>query len=214
MTDARLPERWLNARKFRRLTDREWRSYTHALMWSVANRTDGVIEHRDIGDIPGFDPACVPAFVDAGIWSRIDDGWLIADYLTTQSSRAQLERDDRNRERNRERQRRHRAKPETADSGHVTRDITGDHAGQDRTGQDRKATRAPKRKRRKQARAKRLRVWPGRRRSTLTGCAAGAPSRPRRPGYDPLHHRRVGQLCPGGVPLPARLDVPVLPART
>ena len=137
MTDARLPERWLNARKFRRLSDREWRSYTHPLMWSVANRTDGVIEHRDIEDIPDFDPSCVPPFVDGGLWSRIDDGWLIVDFLSTQSSRAQLERDDLNRERNRERQRRLRAKPGTADSGHVTRDITRDHAGQDRTGQDR-----------------------------------------------------------------------------
>jgi hypothetical protein len=100
-----------------------------------------VIEHRDIEDIPGFDPSCVPPFVDAGLWARIDDGWLIADFLSTQTTRAELEQRERNRVKERERKARYRAK--TANQSNVPRDTDGDgdgdraadFAGQDRTGQ-------------------------------------------------------------------------------
>ena len=201
----------VQCREFRRLSDREWRSYTHALMWSVANRTDGVIEHRDIEDIPGFDPSCVPPFVDAGLWSRIDDGWLIVDYLSTQSSRAQLERDDLNRERNRERQRRHRAKPETTDSGNVTRDITRDHAGQDRTGQDREYCRP--RKKRKQR--KRKRGHQRRRRTVHPDRRTVAPHQgQRRPGLRVMSRYTTGGMAAyvqKACHCRPHWDVPVLP---
>jgi hypothetical protein len=111
-----------------------------ALTYSVANRTDGEITLPDIELIPRFAPDAIDAFITNDLWADIDGGWLIVDYVSTQSSRAQLERDDLNRERGRERQARHRAK-KTADQPMVTRDvthdITRDHSGQDRTGQDR-----------------------------------------------------------------------------
>ena len=47
MTDARLPEPWLSDRRLSRLSDAHYRSYIQALLFSVSNRTDGVIEPDD-----------------------------------------------------------------------------------------------------------------------------------------------------------------------
>ena len=40
MTDARLPERWLNDRRLQRHSADHYRAFVNALLWSVANRTD------------------------------------------------------------------------------------------------------------------------------------------------------------------------------
>lgn len=95
MTDARLPERWLNDRRFksRRLSDAGYRSYMNALVWSVANRTDGVIERGDLEDIPDFNPAVVPELMGGDLWEPlgVGDRWLIYDFETTQSGKDMLE---------------------------------------------------------------------------------------------------------------------------
>jgi hypothetical protein len=90
MTNANLPERWLNDMRFRRkrLSDGAYRSYMQALMWSVANRTEGIIERGDLEDIPDFDPADVRELMGEGLWQPRgpDRGWLIADFSTTQTA--------------------------------------------------------------------------------------------------------------------------------
>ncbi len=95
MTNANLPERWLNDMRFRRkrLTDSAYRSYMQALMWSVANRTDGVVERGDLEDIPDFNPADLRELMSVELWrSRGSDrGWLIADFDTTQTGKDLLE---------------------------------------------------------------------------------------------------------------------------
>lgn len=95
MTNANLPERWLNDRRFRRkrLSDAGYRSYHQALMWSVANRTEGVIERGDLEDIPDFQPAVVPELMAGDLWDPlgVGDSWLIHDYATTQSSKNLLD---------------------------------------------------------------------------------------------------------------------------
>jgi hypothetical protein len=95
MTNANLPERWLNDRRFRRkrLSDAGYRSYHQALIWAVANRTDGVIERGDLADIPDFDPAVVPELMADDLWDPlgVGDRWLIHDYATTQSSKNLLD---------------------------------------------------------------------------------------------------------------------------
>jgi hypothetical protein len=95
MTDARMPERWLNDRRFRskRLSDAGYRSYMNALVWSVANRTDGVIERGDLEDIPDFNPAVVPELMGDDLWEPlgVGDSWHISDFDTTQTGRDLLE---------------------------------------------------------------------------------------------------------------------------
>lgn len=95
MTNANLPERWLNDMRFRRkrLKDGAYRSYMQALMWSVANRTDGVIERGDVEDIPDFDPGDIAELMAGGLWQSRgrDRGWLIEDFATTQTGKDLLE---------------------------------------------------------------------------------------------------------------------------
>jgi hypothetical protein len=143
MTDTRLPERWLNDRRILKLTDHAYRSFFNALMWSVSNRTDGVIEPDDLKLIPGFDPGCVSELTDSGLWAKLRKGWLIDGFAVTQSTRDILEANDRQRAASRERKRRQRAR-ESAGRRAVTRDVTGDLShgtsrrtaqGQDRTGE-------------------------------------------------------------------------------
>ena len=79
MTDARLPERWLSDRRLSRLSDAHDRSYIQALLFSVSNRTDGVIEPDDLALIPHFAPGAVNAFLAQELWSARQHGWFITD---------------------------------------------------------------------------------------------------------------------------------------
>ena len=96
MTNANLPERWLVDRRFGRdrLPDAAYRSYMNALVWSVANRTEGVIEPADLKDIRDFDRAQVKTLISGDLWQPRgpDRGWLIADFATTQTGRDLLEK--------------------------------------------------------------------------------------------------------------------------
>jgi hypothetical protein len=117
MTDARLPERWLNDRRLQRLTPEHYRSYVNALLWSVANRTDGRIEQEDLGLIPHWSANAAKAFVDAGLFTPQSRGWLIADYAATQTSRDELATLDELRAREREKKARQRAKKKESPGG-------------------------------------------------------------------------------------------------
>jgi len=143
MTDARLPERWLLDRRLGLLKDDAFRSFVQALLWSVSNRTEGRIEPADLALIPGFTRGAQDTLTDSGLFAALSRGrgWQITDFALTQTSKAELDRQDRVRTQNRERQARHRATKATAEetvpAGDVTRDVTRDPLGQDRTGQDR-----------------------------------------------------------------------------
>ncbi|WP_273736560.1 hypothetical protein [Mycolicibacterium septicum] len=94
MTNANLPERWLNDMRFRRkrLSDSAYRSYMQALVWSVANRTEGIIERGDVEEIPDFNPADVHELIKVGLWEAQErDRWLIHDFDDTQSGKDLLE---------------------------------------------------------------------------------------------------------------------------
>jgi hypothetical protein len=117
MTDTRLPDRWLTDRRIQRLTDRAYRCFFNALMWSVANRSDGVIEPDDLDLIPGFDSDTIDELVMAGVWvERHHGGWLIADFFDTQTSAAEHEALSAARKSKRESQARWRAKNATRNS--------------------------------------------------------------------------------------------------
>lgn len=155
MTDARLPERWLNDRRLLRLPDDAFRLFVVALMWSVANRTDGVITDDDMPLIPRADTGLAGQLVTAGLWARGDGCWIIPDFEDTQTTRHQLQILDNVRRRDREKKRRKRAAAlgvsadVSADSTAVPGDIPGGQSpGTDRgtiLGQDRPGPYGPDR---------------------------------------------------------------------
>lgn len=143
MTDARFPERWLNDRRLMRLAPVDFKSYVVSLAYAVANRTDGRLDLADLEACPGFTLDSIPRLVSAAVWVERDAGvWGITEYLTTQTTRAQLDAAQRARESGRARVARYRARHAESDmsagSEPVTRDVTGEstRTGQDRPGQD------------------------------------------------------------------------------
>ena len=135
MTDARMPERWVSDRRLQRLSDAHYRSYFQALLWSVSNRTDGVIEPEDLGLIPNFAVGAPQAFVTARLWTPLRHGWLIADFDATQTVRSELEMLENVRARERRKKQRQRAAK--ADE---TADVPGTVPGDGPEGQSRGTT--------------------------------------------------------------------------
>lgn len=162
MTDARFPERWLNDRRVMTLPAEDFRAFMLSIAWCAANRTDGEITADDLAIMPWL-ISCPPArMVAAGLWNTTSDGWLVLDWPTHQSTRAQLEAAQEARVKARERQRRHRSTTRNdadvdddeidhddriqddipAGQTHVTRDNDRDvtrestRTGQDRPGQE------------------------------------------------------------------------------
>lgn len=148
MTDARFPERWLNDRRFSRLSgDQRW-GFMAIMAWSVSNRTEGVVTFDDVADIRWLNPDDMPVYVNVGLCAEVDEGWLIVDFQSTQTTRKELERQDRNRVKDRIRQQNWRANNAAVQSKvtrdnmhHVTRDeardVTSNGLGEARLGEDR-----------------------------------------------------------------------------
>jgi hypothetical protein len=146
MTDARYPEAWLNDRRIVRLSDAAHRLFVASLAWCASNRTDGAIDHEDLGFIHGVDSRKAADLVAAGLWRELPTGWQVVDYEKTQTTRAQLDGLDRKRHQDRERKARERARkrgapepePPDEDLSRVTSGVTSDvtqRQGKDRTGQ-------------------------------------------------------------------------------
>ncbi|RZT87511.1 hypothetical protein EV383_4436 [Pseudonocardia sediminis] len=141
MTDARFPERWLMDVRVQALTDAGYRLFGNALMWSVSNRTDGEITDKRLPMIPYVDTMAIPELVEAGLWTRRKDRWLIADFETTQTGSDELGRLDRMRKAERDKKSRQRAaKAAATDADHsVPGTVPGTFRGtaQDRKGEER-----------------------------------------------------------------------------
>jgi hypothetical protein len=145
MTDARFPERWLNDKRVVRLSHSAFRTFVTTLTWSVANRTDGVLERDDLELIHGADERDLRALLDSGLWAETRDSLTITVFRETQTCRSELEALDNLRKRDREKKRRQRVQggdadssspgtfPGTASPGNVPRDSIGEDR-QDRTG--------------------------------------------------------------------------------
>jgi len=142
MTDARLPERWLNDRRVVRLSDGAFRTFVTSLVWSVANRTDGVIDSDDLDVVHGASRDKVPELVAAGLYEPDGSVHLIVDFAATQTSRDQLLRLENMRRQEREKKARQRAR-KSEESEHLSPGtpspgtVPGDRTGQGR--QDRQA---------------------------------------------------------------------------
>jgi hypothetical protein len=154
MTDTRLTPRWLTDRRRRGLSAAHQLAYIDALVWSVFEETDGLIEPGDLAEIRGMTPEAADALTKAGLWMREGARWRITDFADTQTSRDELRllADIRRRDREKKaRQRAARANTETADQNQCPGDIPGDRPGDarrgttqegrtGRTGQEKKAT--------------------------------------------------------------------------
>ena len=147
MTDARFPDRWLTDRRLNRLSDADHRSFVNALVWAVSNRTDGRLDMDDLEVVPKFKTESIAAFEASGLWARSGEVWQIVEYGSTQTSAAQLTSQERGRVLTNARQTKHRANKSDADSDPdspgVTRDVTHNALGQDRTGQAQEVVSSP-----------------------------------------------------------------------
>jgi hypothetical protein len=120
VVDARFPEAWLADRRLLRLSAEGFRLFVVALLWSVANRTDGRVDREDLVLMPGTDSGRTPELEKAGLWVPREDGsWLIADFARTQTSRDELEVLENARRREREKKARQRAEK----AGTVPREV-------------------------------------------------------------------------------------------
>lgn len=149
MTDARFPERWLNDKRVVRLSDGAFRTFVTTLAWSVANRTDGVIEMDDLELIHGADRRAIPPLVTSGLWvTTKKDVFFITVFKETQTSRHELEVLDNLRRRDREKKARQRSRgssddespgtsPGTTSPGTVPGDCIGEDRKAGQAGQDR-----------------------------------------------------------------------------
>lgn len=124
MTDARFPVNWLTDRRLLKLSDAGFRLFANALMWSVSNMTDGLIEYGDIAMIPGYAPGLEAGLTEGGLWLAKPGAWLITVFDDTQTSAAEHEALARARNKNRLRQARFRERKCKGDD--VSRNATSD----------------------------------------------------------------------------------------
>lgn len=96
MVDARLPAEWLGTIRIDNLSDRAFRILAGALMWCNGQGTDGSIPGRYTRYLhpDRNDEAAFGELVDAGIWTRVEDGYFLDGWSTDlrQSTAAEVER--------------------------------------------------------------------------------------------------------------------------
>jgi hypothetical protein len=114
MTDARMPERWLNDRRVNRLSDSAFRAFVCAYMWSVSNRTDGHIQGEDLQLIRSLDQKTLAEMIAVELVWRDDDSWILLDFMETQTSKSDLEVLDNARRADAAKKRRRRAEARIA----------------------------------------------------------------------------------------------------
>jgi hypothetical protein len=114
--DARFPTHYLNDRRVLRLSPDVFRTFVLATAWAVTNRTDGKIMADELPLIPFATDPAASALVLAELWTADSDGWTIADYANTQTSKSQLDGLQERRRNDAERQSRRRAKTKSEPS--------------------------------------------------------------------------------------------------
>lgn len=128
-----MPERWLSDRRILRLSDASFRTFATALLWSVSNRTDGLIERDDLALLPRASAEHAEELEAAGLFASCDGGWLLVDFQGTQTSRDELQVLENMRRRDREKKARQRAEAKEL-SEESPRDSLGDGPGEQSLG--------------------------------------------------------------------------------
>ncbi|MFI9237802.1 hypothetical protein [Streptomyces sp. NPDC053079] len=115
---VRLDDHFPSHRKVAMLSDRAFRLHVSALCWCAANLTDGHVGDRElrlVAHVRGM-TATARQLEDAGLWKRVDDGWVLHDFHDYQPTADHVRAE---RERNAARQRRFRER-RTADTDTTT----------------------------------------------------------------------------------------------
>lgn len=89
--DSRFPAHWLLDYRVQSLSPEAFRLLVNANTWSVSNRSDGDIPRLHLNMIPHAREEHAQELVVAGLWTVTKTGWLITDYATYQTSRAQFD---------------------------------------------------------------------------------------------------------------------------
>lgn len=139
VTDTRLPDRWLVRRSFVSLPEPAFKLFVLSMMWSVSNRTDGILFPEDLDYVPcSSGPEVRQVLLDRELWVVQGDAWLIQDFLPTQTSAAQLAANEAYTARERERKALKRATDRAANAdGAQDRRADVRKTGEDRRGKDR-----------------------------------------------------------------------------
>lgn len=89
---VKLDDRFPSHRKVALLSDRAFRLHVSAICWCAENLTDGRIGDRElplVAHIRGI-KATAKQLEEAGVWDRVEGGWLVHDYLDYNPSRDQV----------------------------------------------------------------------------------------------------------------------------
>ncbi|MGO2166660.1 hypothetical protein [Corynebacterium casei] len=89
--DSRFPTYYLQDRRVLKATPTAFRLFVIGSAWSVSNMTDGLIPSDDFPLIPLAQTHDADALVSLGLWSKVDAGWRINDFLKIQTSASQME---------------------------------------------------------------------------------------------------------------------------
>lgn len=95
---VRLDDRFPSHRKVALLSDRAFRLHVSALCWASENLTEGKIldsELRVIAHVRGMKTAA-KELEERKLWDRIDDGWVIHDFLEYNPDRAKVQTEREN----------------------------------------------------------------------------------------------------------------------
>lgn len=153
MTDARLPGKWVTDPRMDELSDRAWRTFTGALMWSNEAGTDGLVPQKSLRFLHplGVDSDTLIELVEAGLMEPADGGAVrVCDWVGVGQELAEVVEERKAQARERQRKfredqkrkqlKRGSPKPVLSDEGRdVTRDVgpdVGQEQDRDRTGPD------------------------------------------------------------------------------
>ncbi|MCL7377436.1 hypothetical protein [Streptomyces sp. 35G-GA-8] len=92
---VRLDDRFPSHRKVALLSDRAFRLYVSALCWSSENLTEGKLTDRELTLVARVRDMKKTAreLEDARLWDRVEDGWMIHDFLEYNPDRAKVKAD-------------------------------------------------------------------------------------------------------------------------
>lgn len=117
---VRLDDRFPSHRKVATLSDRAFRLHVTAMCWCSENLTEGKIlfsELRVIAHVRGIN-SIANELVNSKLWDKVDDGWVIHDFLDYNPDREQVEAERaRNAARQKAYRERRKAERQTAESG-------------------------------------------------------------------------------------------------
>lgn len=131
MTDSRLPGPWLTDPVMDGLSDRAWRTFTGALMWSNQAGTDGALPKRAMRFLhpEGIDPAAVKELMTAGLLEADGDGYRVPNWIENGQELASVINWRKDQARKRQQDWRNKKKPKPSDGdgdSDATRDATRD----------------------------------------------------------------------------------------